>query len=424
MGETSPKRTLIDKLSKKYRIEPIRGSDVVAVNSKAILYLRECKNLGTTKKLLGKFWFGITQSEYSKYSDSNLFIVCVCVFDSEHADCLVFPFEEFEKIKNEIALRSGQWKFNILKSAEHRYFLQIPNMEDLEVTEFVNYFDFSPVQFRKTYAPQVGGLIPKELKEEKLAIQKPPLPLAEELLTASKDSSNPKNFEIALEKLFAELGFRCKRIGGSGETDILVTEPIRFIVEGKSTKADTKSAINFTRIKRHMKESNANFMVIASVGFDPAVGRDAELENAALVDIQSLIAMLRIHERHTLSPFDYAEVLRQPGVITTARLNILTQKAEEQERKIQKVLIIIDNLDFSFRNIDELRGRIDLFCDQRRLPKLEKLEIANLLSLMSDDIFGIIMHKGEQFSLRFTQSKAKDRIKTTLRMLSSFQLAD
>lgn len=86
--------------------------------------------------------------------------------------------------------------------------------------------------------------------------------LEEELLITSKDSSNPKNFEIALEKFFTELGFRCKRIGGSGETDILVLEPVRFIVDGKSTKADAKSAINFTRIKRHMKEKGGEFMVI------------------------------------------------------------------------------------------------------------------------------------------------------------------
>ena len=423
MGGSSPKRTLIDKLSKLYRIELIRGSDVIAVNSKAVLYLRACKNLGKTKNLLGKFWFGVTQSEYSKYSDSNLFVVCVCVVDSEHADCLVFPFEEFEKIKNEIALRSGQWKFNILKSAERKYFLQIPNKEDLDISEFANYFDFSPSEYRRTYAPQLPQLIPKEPKEEKLTIQKPPsFSLEEELLAASKDSSNPKNFELALEKLFKELGFKCHRIGGAGETDILIEEPVRFIVDGKSTKTESKTTINFTRIKRHRDQNKASFMAIASVGFDPAVARDAELEKATLLEVPMLIDLLRVHREYMLSPFDYAELFKEPGLVTKERFAEIYLKTDFQREIVKESLIIMENLDFSFRSLDEMKGRMDLYCDQKGIERIDKGGIKGLLEILAHQIFGIIDRKDSQFASRFAPPKNVQKLKNTLMLLLKHQV--
>jgi len=87
MDTFNPKQILIEALRKQYQIEPIRGSDVIALNSKAILYIRYNKNAGATKNLIGKFWFGITKSEYEKYSDKNFFIVCACV--SRHMKSII-----------------------------------------------------------------------------------------------------------------------------------------------------------------------------------------------------------------------------------------------------------------------------------------------------------------------------------------------
>ena len=233
MKSINPKQVLLEALRKQYQVESLRGSDIVALNSKAILYIRYNKNAGGTKNLIGKFWFGITKSEYEKYSKQNFFIVCACVFGPDEIDYLVFPSDKFDEIKKDIALQSGQWKFNLIKTNEKRYFLQISKRGKYDVTEFLNYFDFSPREFRKVYSPELGEFQPKETKEKIHPISKEPMPLEEELLMAVKDSSNPRSFELALAKFFAEIGFRCKRIGGPGETDILVLEPVRFIVDGK-----------------------------------------------------------------------------------------------------------------------------------------------------------------------------------------------
>jgi len=413
----NPKQILIETLRKQYQIEPIRGSDIIALNSKAILYIRYNKNAGATKNLIGKFWFGITKSEYEKYSNQNFFIVCACVFGRDKIDYLVFPSDRFDEIRKDIALQSGQWKFSLLKTNEKRYLLQISKKGKYDVTEFLNYFDFSPQELRRVYLPELGEFQPKVAKEEIPTIPEKPISLEEELLMTSKDSSNPKNFELALEKFFTEIGFRCERIGGPGETDVLVLEPIRFIVDGKSTKADAKSAINFTRIKRHMKENNGELMVIVSVGFDPAVGRDAETEGATLVNIQALIDILRIHREHLLSPFDYVEILRQPGIISSEKISQLQQKIGQQNNILNNSMILLENLDFAPRNIDEIKGRTDLYCEQNLKVKIERKEIENLLIFLSHNLLGIVNQKDGKFSLRFTPLLSREKLKNTLRIL-------
>lgn len=413
----NPKQVLLETLKKEHQIESIRGSDVIALNSKAILYIRYNKNAGSTKNLIGKFWFGITKSEYEKYSNQNCFIVCACVFGPEEIDYLVFPSGKFDEIKEDILLQSGQWKFNLLKTNEKKYFLQISKKGKYDVTEFLNYFDFSPREFRRTYSPELGKFKPKVTQKEISLTPKIPTPLEDELLMTAKDSSNPKNFELALEKFFTEIGFRCKRIGGPGETDILVLEPARFIVDGKSTKTDGKSTINFTRIKRHMKEKDGEFMIIISVGFDPAVSRDAEIEGATLIDIQTLITLLRIHREYVLSPFDYIEIFRQPGMVTGEKLSLLRGKIECQDNMLKNALILLKNLDFMPRNIDEIKGRTDLYCEQNQIINLEKMEIENLLTFLSHDLLRIVKQEGYKYSLRFTTLLSNERLKNIIRML-------
>lgn len=417
MKSVNPKQVLLEALRKQYQVESIRGSDVVALNSKTILYIRYNKNAGGTKNLIGKFWFGITKSEYEKYSKQNFFIVCACVFGPDEIDYLIFPSDKFDEIKKDIALQSGQWKFNLIKTNEKRYFLQISKKGKYDVTEFLNYFDFSPREFRRTYSPELRGFQPRVTKEERPSICKEPVPLEEELLMTAKDSSNPKNFEVALEKFFKEIGFSAKRIGGPGETDVLIFEPTRFIVDGKSTKVDSKSSINFTRIKRHMKENNAEFMIIASVGFDPAVGRDAEMEGATLIDVQTLITILKFHKEYVLSPFDYIEILKQPGMLTSEKISLLQEKVEHQSDVLNKSLVLLENLDFTPRNIDEIKGRADLYCEQNQTVRIEKKEIENLLIFLSHDLLGIVNHEDDKYSLRFSHPLSKEKFKCTIRML-------
>ncbi|OGC95242.1 MAG: hypothetical protein A2W25_09120 [candidate division Zixibacteria bacterium RBG_16_53_22] len=287
-----------------------------------------------------------------------------------------------------------------------------------DVTQYLDFFDFSPKEYRRAFSPTLTELnAPKA--DTTVEVRPPELSdLENELLISARDSANPKRFEVALERFFNEIGFRCKRIGGSGETDVLVFEPFRFIVDGKSTKTDSKSAINFTRIKRHKAQNDADFMVIASVGFDKAVGRDAELEGACLIEIQALVQLLEIHRAFVLSPFDYIEVFKQTGVVGPNKITEFGNKYKAQGATIAKSLTVIENLDFQGRTIDEIKGRLDLYCEQKNIRRITREEIIKHLSFLSSETLNIINCIDGKYSLRFTPGIARSRLKSVLSKVS------
>lgn len=414
MPATNPKQALLELLSAHHEITSLRGTDVVALNSKAILYLRYNKNAGPTKKLLGKFWFGVTKSEYDKYSNSNFFIICVCLLNPNQVDYIVFPSCDFDQIKKNIPLQSGQWKFNLLKTIENKYLLQVSKGGMYDISEYLNFFDFSPKEFRKAYSPSFSEIQSPSKTEETKIESMPHISLEDELRASARDSSNPKRFEIAIEKALCEIGFIANRIGGAGETDVLVTDPIKFIIDGKSTKADSKSAINFTRIKRHKAQNNASFMVIVSVGFDPAVGKDAELEGACLIEIESLIELLRIHNEFVLSPYNYMEVFQHRGLVDRYVMTEFRDKCKKQHEPLFKAINLIENMDFNPRTLDEIKGRLDLYCEQNNSPKPEKEEIIRFLAFLSSEMLNIINCKDGKYSLWYTPKMAKERIKSVI----------
>jgi len=406
-------------LKEQFEIAPIRGSDIIGLNSKAILYIRSSKNLGGTKDFLGKFWFGITKSEYDKYYLDNFFIICVCALAYDKIEYVVFPADKFEELKKYMELKSGQWKFNILFGVDNRTILQISKKGEYDISEFVDNFDFSPKEFRREYYPRIGKFEARKKIEQLKEVEKRPVPLEDELSTTSRESDKPKNFEKALEKMFKFLGFECKRIGGPGETDVLITKPVRFIVDGKSTKGESKTAINFTRIKRHMSQNNAEFMIIISVGFDPAVCRDAELEGATLIDINTLLDIIRLHRENVLSPYDYTEVFRKPGIIDENKMVSLYEKAALRKLFVEKSVILIKNMDFSPRSLDEIKGRVDLFSEQKKTHVLDKDEIERILVFLKHDLLDIVNQEDNRFSLNYTSHLARERMKSIIKDLCS-----
>lgn len=409
----NPKENLINYLRTWHDIENVRGNHVVRVNSSAVLYLRYNKNSGVTQSLKGKFWFGVTKSEHEKYFSENLFVACLCGVTEGEIDYVIFPKETFEEFLDKIELRSGQWKFNLLKDFDNRYYLQISNVGKFEVTEFVNYFDFTPLSLKRESIPKVGEIVLKEKRpisppmEEKLT-------LIEKVKIYSKVSDKPDEFENLLTEYFNTLGFVAEKIGGSGNTDILVREPYRFIVDAKSTKLDSKGRINFTRIKRHKREHNAKYMVIVSVNFQPAVIKDAEMESACLVTVNFLEDLYTLFERIWFSPFEMERLFSKVGMLTNNDLDFLKNKEKKNIRFKQNLRVLIKNLDFSHRTLDEIKGRIEYYCDDNRIEKMAKEEIQDALEFLQLKYLDIVCEEEENFFLECNQDVAQKKLKVLI----------
>ncbi len=340
----SAKQNLINYLRQWHNIENIRGNDVIRVNSSAVLYLRYNKNSGPTQILKGKFWFGVTKTEYEKYSKDNLFVACLCEVAEGDVNYLTFPKEVFEEFLNKIQLRSGQWKFNLLKDFQDRYYLQISNVGKFEVTEFVNYFDFTPLSLKRESIPKVGEIVLKEKKPPPAAVEEK-LTLMDKIKVYSKTSDKPDKFEEVITEYFNTLGFVAEKIGGPGDTDILVKEPYRFIVDAKSTKLDSKGRINFTRIKRHKRKNNAKYMVIVSTNFQRAVIKDAEMENACLIKVDFLEDLYTLFKRTWFSPFELEGLFSKSGVISNKDIDFLENKERDNIRFRQNLEMLITQTD-------------------------------------------------------------------------------
>jgi len=393
----SAKEALINYLRQWHNIENIRGNYVIRVNSSAILYLRYNKNAGMTQKLKGKFWFGVTKSEYEKYSGGNLFVTCLCEVTEGEVDYLSFPKETFKEFLNKIELKSGQWKFNLLKDFEDRYYFQISKVGEFEVTEFVNYFDFTPLSLKRESIPKVGEIFLKEKKVSPLAQAEEKLTLMDKIRVYSKTSDKPDKFEEVITEYFNTLGFVAERIGGPGDTDVLVKEPFKFIIDAKSTKLDSKGRINFTRIKRHKAKHNAKNMVIISADFQRAVIKDAEAENACLIKVDFLDDLYMLFKKIWFSPFEIEQLFSKAGILTNKDIDYLRRK-EARGHKFKRYLeILIKNMDFSHRSLGEIKGRTEYYCEDKKTERMSEDEIQNALEFLQIGYLDIIGKKGELF---------------------------
>ncbi|UCE65920.1 MAG: hypothetical protein JSU85_13850 [Candidatus Zixiibacteriota bacterium] len=137
------KENFIKKLGELYDLTLIRDNNIVSVNSKAILYIRYSKNLLKSQSNAVKetYWFGITQTEYEKYKEENLFLVCICAAKKEIYNIIISK-AKFEIIKKHMEIKTGQWKFNIDHVSPDKFILNISGGKQWDVSGFLNNYNF------------------------------------------------------------------------------------------------------------------------------------------------------------------------------------------------------------------------------------------------------------------------------------------
>ena len=98
--------------------------------------------------------------------------------------------------------------------------------------------------------------------------------IIQNLKETQNKSDSPNKYEIALTDAFRFLGFRAKTIGGSGDTDVLLTanigkESYKVDVDGKTSKNDkiSEAQINWPSLKDHKEKNNSDFVVVVGPSF-------------------------------------------------------------------------------------------------------------------------------------------------------------
>jgi hypothetical protein len=152
-------------------------------------------------------------------------------------------------------------------------------------------------------------------------------------------------------------------------------------------------------------------MVIVSVNFQPAVIKDAEMESACLVTVNFLEDLYTLFERIWFSPFEMERLFSKVGMLTNNDLDFLKNKEKKNIRFKQNLRVLIKNLDFSHRTLDEIKGRIEYYCDDNRIEKMAKEEIQDALEFLQLKYLDIVCEEDESFFLECNQDVAQKKAK-------------
>jgi predicted transcriptional regulator len=145
-----------------------------------------------------------------------------------------------------------------------------------------------------------------------------------EIRLASRESTDPKRFEKALQVGFGLLGFKVDHLGSSGETDIILhaqTAPkfaYSVTVDAKSTyhSGVSDNSIDFDTIVEHKNKHEANYTAIVAINFQgERVIERARNRGVVLIDVDSLEKLIRWHVDVPLKSDSYKKIFDQNGMV-------------------------------------------------------------------------------------------------------------
>lgn len=223
--------------------------------------------------------------------------------------------------------------------------------------------------------------------------------LFEALSVAAKDpiaegKASGVAFEENIAAVFRYMGFDASRIGGAGNTDVIVRwkddegEIITAIVDGKSksTGTVTHGDISDVAIETHKEKNNADYVAIVGPGFSGDTIKDyARKKGFALITDKEL-ADIAVNARVLgLSLVDVALLFKVPN-----GLSQLDELMNTEKRKLEIITLVINTFKQEQEAMAGLSAR-DLYFILRRTsvsPSLE--ELINTFELLSTEEIGVL----------------------------------
>ncbi|MFD9028109.1 restriction endonuclease [Streptomyces parvulus] len=235
--------------------------------------------------------------------------------------------------------------------------------------------------------------------------------LAENLRSAALDSSKPERFEKAVADAFSFLGFDSQLLGGSGQTDVLVSAKLSgdmgysSIVDAKSSASGkiAETQINFDTLKEHRAENTADYALVIGPSFSSArTSERARSHRIGLVEVEELIEVLRQHGAAPLSLSVLREFMQGHGLVKAEVL----EKAWAQEKRLFKLCDrVIRQLAEESKNADTVTSGAlsahDLYLILRsevESPPTPQ-EIEAVLSFLSSSLVHAVRKVGSQYAI-------------------------
>lgn len=218
-------------------------------------------------------------------------------------------------------------------------------------------------------------------------------------------------FEKELTHVFSELGLEADHIGGPGDTDVLIRAPFQAIVDGKTTSEAKLSQVNFSRLKRHMRDNQAKYMMVVSVDFSPAVIQDAQVEDASLMPVEVLAAVLRQHQSFPLPLKVIESLFCVKGRVDASQLKEILAEANSLPLLARQAKATLECMDYVPRSLEEIKGRIDIHFDHVGIPKIDAVLLESILAFLSNPILGLVLQVEDKFVVSMRPDLAIRRLK-------------
>ena len=223
--------------------------------------------------------------------------------------------------------------------------------------------------------------------------------LFDDLRTAAKDpmaagKASGVAFEESIASAFRYMGFDAKRIGGPGDTDVIVRwkdndgKTIVAIVDGKSKSSGTvtHSDISDVAIETHKDKNNADFVAIIGPGFSDGTIKDhARKKGFALVTDSELIDIAKDSKTLGLSLVEISLLFKVPNGLSQLDELISTRK-----RDMEIVTLVISTFKEEQEVMDSLCAR-DLYFILRKTnvsPSME--ELIRAFEILSKEEIGVL----------------------------------
>ena len=249
--------------------------------------------------------------------------------------------------------------------------------------------------------------------------------IIERLVRSSRDpvaegQSPGVAFEEAIARIFRFMGFNSERIGGSGDTDVIVRWQddegmmIIAIVDGKSKSNGqvSHSDISDVAIDTHKEKNNADFVGIVGPRFSGDTIRNHARKKAyALITDEQLSEIARASESIGLSPQEIALVFQVPNGISQ-----LDELIASKQRELEIISIVISTLNREQEILGGLSSR-DLFFMSRDTSVSPSLkELLSVVEILSNPEIGALRATGETRSPENTTYVLGDAKRTANRL--------
>jgi hypothetical protein len=200
-------------------------------------------------------------------------------------------------------------------------------------------------------------------------------------------SQSPNEFEDAIKNAFDFLGFDAELIGGSGDTDVILTanigkESYKVTVDGKTSVYGkiNDGGIDWLSLKDHKQKNQADFVVVIGPAFSGGnLEKRANDHGICLLKTDELIQLVNAHSEFPFTLFDLKNLFTGKGE-RSSQLNDLKAQNSQKKGFLNQFKTVIDEM----QAIQD--GKLGYFTDAS-LTSREKIED---LEIEHDEIKSII----------------------------------